>query len=208
LSREKALGVSFFTPFVGFLHNENIGSCDAMDFNNDALNELKATVANPCNLVDAYNKVVHDINLPDKDANADVGTFDLHYDQQLSKEKALGVSFFTPFVGFPQDKNIGSFDAMDFNNDALNELKATIANPGNLVDPYNKVVHDINLPDDDANADVGTFDLHFGGDSHSEKVSELRLLTNTQVPDKTEGNESNPRLQSVVYLLFSYIVFD
>ena len=132
-----------------------------MDFNNDALNESKATVANPGNLVNPYNKVVHDINLPDDDANADFGTFDLHYDQQLSKEKALGVSFFTPFVGFPHDKNIGSCDAMDFNNDALNELKATVANPGNLVNPYNKVIHDINLSKDDANADVGTFDLHY-----------------------------------------------
>ena len=60
----------------------------------------------------------YDINLPDDDTNANVGTFDLHYDQQLSKEEALGVSFFTPFVGFPHDKNIGSCNAMDYNNDA------------------------------------------------------------------------------------------
>jgi hypothetical protein len=56
-----------------------------------------------------------------------------------------------------------------------------------------------NLPEDDANADVGTFDLHFGGDSHSEKVS-------TQVPDETEGNESY-HLRSVVYLFVSYILY-
>ena len=50
---------------------------------------------------------------------------------------------------------------MDFNNDALNELKATVATSGNLVNPYIKVIHDINLSKDDANADVGTFDLHY-----------------------------------------------
>ena len=57
----------------------------------------------------------------------------------MSKEKALSVSFFTPFVGSPHDENIGSYDAMDFNNDMFNESKATVANPGNLVNPYNKV---------------------------------------------------------------------